>query len=105
VVLGNEVILKPTNSATSGGYYVFEATTPPGAGVPPHVHQHEDEIIYIIEGEYEVFLDGRTHKASNGAVINFPRFIPPASPILAGGRVGHCLQLSRVRASKSSLMS
>ena len=61
---------------TGGDFYVFEALTPPGVGVPPHVHQHEDEILQVIEGEFEIFLDGKTHNATQGAVINFPRFIP-----------------------------
>jgi mannose-6-phosphate isomerase-like protein (cupin superfamily) len=75
-VLGQEITLKLTGNETGGAYYVFEALTPPGVGVPTHVHEHEDEILRIIEGEYEVFLDGKTYKAGQGAVINLPRLIP-----------------------------
>ncbi len=76
MVIGQEITLKLASSETGGDYYVFEALSPPGAAVPPHVHQHEDEILQIIQGEYEIFLDGKTHKARRGAVINFPRFVP-----------------------------
>ena len=74
-VLGNEITLKLARPETGGDAYIFEAITPPGVSVPPHVHQHEDEIIRVIDGEYEIFLDGKTHIASEGSVINFPRFI------------------------------
>jgi quercetin dioxygenase-like cupin family protein len=75
-VLGQEITLKLAKPETGGDYYVFEVLTPPGVGVPPHVHQHEDEILQVIEGEFGVFLDGKTHKATQGAVFNCPRFIP-----------------------------
>ncbi len=75
LVLGNEITVKLASPETGGDFHVFEAVTPPGVGVPPHVHQHEDEIIQVIDGEFEIFLDGKTHKATQGAVINFPRFI------------------------------
>ena len=52
---------------------MFENTVNPGEGVPPHVHAREDEIIHLIEGSCEVFLDGKTYQAEAGAVVNFPR--------------------------------
>lgn len=75
-VLGQEITLKLARPETGGDFYLFEVLTPPGVGVPPHVHQHEDEIMQVMEGEFEIFLEGKTHKANQGVVINFPRFIP-----------------------------
>jgi quercetin dioxygenase-like cupin family protein len=75
LVLSIEITLKLTTSETGGVFYVFEALTPPGVGVPPHVHRLEDEILQVIEGEFEIFLDGKTHIVTQGAVMNFPRFI------------------------------
>ena len=54
---------------------MFENTTPPGDGVPLHVHEREDEIIQILQGELEVFLDGKTLRASAGSIVNFPRLV------------------------------
>lgn len=90
LVLGNEIEIKLGTSETAGLAFVFECVTPPGTGVPPHVHQHEDEIIRIIEGEYEMFLDGKTYKATDGAVINFPRSIVHAFRN-SGNRPGRAL--------------
>ncbi len=74
--LGNEVRLKLSSHETGGDLYVFGILTPPGIVVPPHVHRHEDELIHVIEGEYEIFLNGRTSVAGPGAVVHFPRLIP-----------------------------
>jgi quercetin dioxygenase-like cupin family protein len=73
LVLGNEIEVKLDSSATAGALFVFENTIQPGEGVPPHVHSREDEIIHLIEGACEVYLDGKTYVAGAGAVINFPR--------------------------------
>ena len=73
LALGNEVRLKLSSSETGGYLYVFEILTPPGVVVPPHVHRQEDELIHVIEGEYEIFLDGRTWIAGPGTVVNFPK--------------------------------
>lgn len=77
-VIGNQVTLRLTSQETGGEYYVFEAVTPPGVGVPPHVHQHEDEIIEVIEGEYEFLLGDEMYRVTSGALVYFPRFIPHA---------------------------
>ncbi len=74
-VLDSEVTLMLSCAQTGGAFYTFAASVAPGSGVPPHVHQHEDEVIHITEGEFEIFLDGKTHKATAGAVLYFPRFV------------------------------
>ncbi len=77
-VIDSEVTLMLSCAQTGGAFYAFAASIPPGSGVPPHVHQHEDEVIQITEGEFEIFLDGKIHKAQVGAVLYFPRFVPHA---------------------------
>jgi uncharacterized cupin superfamily protein len=44
--------------------YVFRMSSPPGSGIPPHVHENEDEVIYILEGEFEVMVGSETFKAT-----------------------------------------
>jgi quercetin dioxygenase-like cupin family protein len=75
-ILGHEITFKLTRQETGGAYFVFEAVSPPGAGVPPHVHQYEDETGYIIEGEFEIQHGDQIHKATKGSVWNFPRKMP-----------------------------
>lgn len=75
-ILGHEVTVKLASRATAGEYYVFEVLSPPGAGVPPHVHSKEDEIIHVLDGEFEVSLAGQTHRATGGTIVHFPRGVP-----------------------------
>jgi quercetin dioxygenase-like cupin family protein len=73
-VLGELVTCKTTSEQTGGAYSLFEVTTQPGVGPPPHVQHREDESFYVLEGEYE-FLDdaGGTMRARAGSLIYVPR--------------------------------
>ena len=71
--LGHAVTVKLRSAETDGEYYIFELVSPPGGAVPPHVHRREDEVIYVIEGEFEVWLAGQTIKAGPGSTIHFAR--------------------------------
>jgi uncharacterized cupin superfamily protein len=51
----------------------MEEVSPPGTGVPPHRHQHEDEIVQVLSGTFEVFLDGVVSVAKAGATLHFAR--------------------------------
>ena len=44
----------------------WHATFPPGTFVPPHIHPTQDEFIYMLEGQFELMLDGRTAIANPG---------------------------------------
>lgn len=77
-VIGHHITVKLTCAETAGSAYVFEDFCPPGIGVPPHVHRNEDEIVTVLEGEFEIFLGGQTYAAAAGAVVNFPRGVPHA---------------------------
>jgi mannose-6-phosphate isomerase-like protein (cupin superfamily) len=68
-VLGEMVTCKITSDQTSGAYSLFEITTRPGEGPPPHVQHWEDEYFYVLEGEYEFLDGGRTIRAGVGSLI------------------------------------
>jgi quercetin dioxygenase-like cupin family protein len=72
-VLGELVMCKTTSEQTGGAYSLFEVTTQPGGGVLPHVQHREDESFYVLEGEYEFLVEGRTIRASVGSLIYVPR--------------------------------
>ncbi len=77
-VLGHSVVVQLSRSDSQGHYYVFALTTPPGHGIPPHVHGREDELINVIEGTFLITLGGREFTAEAGDQIFFPRHIPHA---------------------------
>jgi mannose-6-phosphate isomerase-like protein (cupin superfamily) len=73
LVMGEMVTCKITSDQTSGAYSLFEITTQPGDGPPPHVQHWEDESFYVLEGEYEFLDRGRTIRAGVGSLIYVPR--------------------------------
>lgn len=52
-VFGEEVELLVTSEMTRGASVALIQTSPPGGGPPPHLHDREDEMFYVLEGEYE----------------------------------------------------
>jgi quercetin dioxygenase-like cupin family protein len=71
--LGHTAIEKVLSTDSSGAYYCFTVSSPPGLGIPPHCHAREDEIIHIIEGDFEVFLGGKLLRVGTGDTLHFPR--------------------------------
>ena len=49
--------------AQSEECFAFETLDPPGTFVPPHVHPTQDEFIYMLEGTFDLYLDGSWTKA------------------------------------------
>jgi quercetin dioxygenase-like cupin family protein len=77
-VLGHSAIVQLARRDSAGHYYVFALTTPPGHGIPPHVHDREDELIHVVEGTFLITLGGAQYTAGPGDQIFFPRHIPHA---------------------------
>ena len=50
-LLGELYKTKALGEDTDGAFAFVEATTPPQAGPPPHVHGLEDETFWVLEGE------------------------------------------------------
>jgi mannose-6-phosphate isomerase-like protein (cupin superfamily) len=67
------VTCKIPSDQTDDRYTVLELVLPPGTGAPFHVHQREDEILLVVEGECEVRHGDATHVALPGALIVFPK--------------------------------
>lgn len=75
-VLGGDIVtFKVTARQTGGAYSIFETVTPPGGGPPPHVHQHEDETFYVLEGEFHFQVGGKSIVAQAGTTVVAPRGI------------------------------
>ncbi|PDT08298.1 cupin domain-containing protein [Rhizobium sp. M1] len=61
----------------SGGILgVFEGKVPAGGGPPIHIHHNEDEVIHVIEGDYEFWLNGEFVPVRPGSSIFLPRGVP-----------------------------
>jgi mannose-6-phosphate isomerase-like protein (cupin superfamily) len=54
----------------------WHATLPPGTFVPPHIHPTQDEFLYILEGEFDFWLNGTEARAAPGDLVRLPMGIP-----------------------------
>ena len=52
--------------------FTFDTLFPAGTFVPPHVHPDQDEFIKVLEGEFELYLDGAEFKAKAGDLVRMP---------------------------------
>lgn len=75
-VVGDRVAILLDGDATGQKYTIMEATLPPNAGPPPHVHHREDETISVLSGEITFFLGDTAKLLKTGDFIFAPRGIP-----------------------------
>ena len=74
-LLGELYTAKARGEDTGGAFALVEATTPPGAGPPPHIHRNEDETFWVLEGELELMVADGTVGAPAGSFVHAPRGI------------------------------
>ncbi|MCC5968826.1 MAG: cupin domain-containing protein [Pararhodobacter sp.] len=58
--------------------FMFHAEFAPGSGVPAHVHETQDEILHILEGELQFEMEGQTIIAGKGDTVTLPMGIAHA---------------------------
>jgi mannose-6-phosphate isomerase-like protein (cupin superfamily) len=72
------VTCKVRSDQTDDQYTVLELVLSSREGAPLHVHQREDEIMFIVEGELDVQYGTEIHHALPGAIIVLPKGQPHA---------------------------
>ena len=77
-IFGLQIVGKIFSEDTGGAYSVIVSTTPPDGGAPPHVHELEDELFYVLEGSFTFTCDNETFLAEKGAVVVLPKGKPHA---------------------------
>ena len=75
---GDGLVCRIPSSATGGASCTFEQTLAPGAGVPLHVHAHDDELHVVLEGTVAMRCGDRDFAAASGTVAFLPRRVPHA---------------------------
>lgn len=78
-VNANILDLKVSGSDTDGGFAMFEQTSlTPGMGTPLHVHYQQDEVFYVVEGNYYFQVGEDKYQLSAGDSIFLPMKVPHA---------------------------
>ena len=71
-ILGQTYVPKHVCEAS----FSWHATLPPESFVPRHVHDTQDEFIYLIEGNLEFVIGSEEAKAGPGDLVSLPRAVP-----------------------------
>ena len=58
--------------------FSWHATFPVETFVPPHMHPHQDEYIFVLDGRMDLLLGGKKSSATTGDLVRMPRGIPHA---------------------------
>ena len=66
---------------TGGAFCLVEATLAKGNEPPPHTHSREDELFYVLEGEFDVYVGKEGFKVQKGECAFLPRLKPHAFAI------------------------
>jgi mannose-6-phosphate isomerase-like protein (cupin superfamily) len=72
------LLCKVRAEQTAGAYSILELTLAPGQGAPLHIHQREDEIFYVIEGQCDIQYSDVLTTATIGSVAVLPKGVPHA---------------------------
>jgi quercetin dioxygenase-like cupin family protein len=73
---GARFVIKASGNDTLGQLAVMESTCPAGLSVPAHIHVGEDEMLYVLDGELQVFCDNDRWTATPGSFVFVPRDRP-----------------------------
>jgi quercetin dioxygenase-like cupin family protein len=88
--VGGVVTFKTVGSDSDGRLTAFESEIAAGDGPPLHVHANEDEILYVLDGQFRFQLGDTVHEAPPGALMYVPRGVPHCFQN-AGDRAGRLL--------------
>jgi len=72
-VVGEETLVKVSDTDSDGLLAFFHLAAPPMSGPPRHLHSREDELFYVLEGEIVFELDGTRHTVREGGTVYLRR--------------------------------
>jgi quercetin dioxygenase-like cupin family protein len=73
---GQEMLVLLSREQTGGRCTVLLDSVPPDLGTPPHYHEREDELFYVLEGRAAFWLGGTWREVPVGSTVFAPRKAP-----------------------------
>jgi quercetin dioxygenase-like cupin family protein len=73
---GGSLTFKVRGEQTGGALTVFESTAAAGEGPPLHMHEREDEVLYVLQGRLRARLNATIHEAPAGSLVFIPKGVP-----------------------------
>jgi len=71
-----EVVVRVSSDTTGGAFTIFEEHEPVDTGL--HVHENEDELFYVLEGEHVFEVGNQRFQRGPGGLVFAPRGVPHA---------------------------
>jgi quercetin dioxygenase-like cupin family protein len=71
--LGSLTLNKVTRASTDGNLDIVDHRVPAGYAPPPHIHRDQDEIFYVIDGQFAVRCGDDHWQAGPGSLVFLPR--------------------------------
>ena len=85
---------------SNGKLAILHYTSFPGHEPPPHVHEDEDEVFYVLEGELDAYCGSETLEVKAGQCLVLPYGKPHAwkirSPVFRSLIVTHPARIDRI---------
>jgi mannose-6-phosphate isomerase-like protein (cupin superfamily) len=73
---GDSITVKADTRSTNGSLTVLELLVAPGSGPARHIHLREDEVWWVLEGEFRFKAGDTMLRASAGGMAFGPRGLP-----------------------------
>ena len=78
LVFGEVTILVRASAESTGGAFSLFEEVPPMVDTPRHVHDREDELFYVLEGEHVIEVGDEEFRVGPGGIVFAPRRVPHA---------------------------
>jgi mannose-6-phosphate isomerase-like protein (cupin superfamily) len=75
---GERCLIRVPATDTNGAYSLVEIVSDPGDTTPLHVHQNEDEYLFVLEGTARIALGDKGVDVGAGTMVTLTRNIPHA---------------------------
>ena len=80
--MGNVMTFLVNSEQTAGAFSMTEYLSKPGNEPPAHMHDREDEFLYVLEGRIDAYIGKEVFSAGQNEGVYFPKFIPHTFKIL-----------------------
>lgn len=74
--MGNLTMNLAESTDTDGAFLLMKVTVAPGTEPPPHVHSREDELFYVLDGAFDVYVGADVFKVAAGECVFLPKLKP-----------------------------
>ena len=80
--MGNVMTFLVNSEQTDGAFSMTDYLSKPGNEPPAHVHDREDEFVYVLEGRIDAYIGNEVFSAGQNEGVYFPKLVPHTFNIL-----------------------